>query len=169
MKKYKPKLSIVITLLILFATSSSLFAQRGLGRGYGRGSGQGYWRGSGQGLGLGAGQGLGLGAGQGLGLRNNVLGGQGFLYGIPDLTEEQEASIIELRSAYLIGLNEIQNQIAEKQLQINLLYDANEPNTEAISKHLEETSKLENQLILKGITFNKGIRDLLNDEQKVFF
>ena len=153
MKKHITKLSHLFALIILFSPVFSLYAQRGLGQGYGRGPGQG----------------LGLELGQGLGLRNNVLGGQGFLYGIPDLTEEQESRIIELRTAYLLELNEVQNQLAEKQVQFNILNDAEESDMEAISKYLDEMSKLRNQLILQGITFNKDIRDLLNDEQKVFF
>ena len=148
MKTPLSKHIIAITLaLVLIAPGS--FAQDGRGRCDGSGKGGKH--------GWNAGERHGKGSGDGI-CRN-----------IPGLTEEQQAKIDKMKTAFRKDINPLQNQLKEKKAHLQTLSETDQPDQAAINRTIDEIAALQADIMKKRNAHLREVRALLTDEQKVWF
>jgi Spy/CpxP family protein refolding chaperone len=88
---------------------------------------------------------------------------------IPNLTEEQQSKIKEIRVAHLKEVQALQNQMGELKARQKTLSTAEKPDQKAIDANIDEITKNQNQLMKKSAATHQKIRALLTDEQKLWF
>lgn len=88
---------------------------------------------------------------------------------IPDLTEDQEAQILKLRNKHLRNAELKRAEIGEKQARLNSLRLAENQDVKAIDKTIDEMSSLQASLMKAREAHRREVRDLLSDDQKVWF
>lgn len=88
---------------------------------------------------------------------------------IPDLTEDQEAKILKLRNKHLRNAELKRAEIGEKQARLNSLRLAENQDVNAIDKTIDEMSSLQASLMKAREAHRREVRDLLSDDQKVWF
>ncbi len=88
---------------------------------------------------------------------------------IPDLTEDQENQIKELRADYLSAARDLKADIGIKRAEKKKLMIADNPNQNAINVKIDEISDLKSQLQKKKAEKHIKILNLLTDEQKASF
>lgn len=89
--------------------------------------------------------------------------------GIPDLTEAQKEQIQKLRTAHLKEMQDFRNQVGENRARHRTLMTAAKADQKAIDANIDEYTKLRNQMMKKQAAHRQQIRNLLTDDQKVFF
>lgn len=88
---------------------------------------------------------------------------------IPDLTEEQEAKIKELRTKHVKEITPLQNELNEKFARLQTLESADKQDMVAINKTIDEIAQIKANLMKKRVTHRAEIATLLTEDQKVFF
>ncbi len=88
---------------------------------------------------------------------------------IPDLTEEQQSRITELRTSHLKEMQEFRNKVDENRVQYRSLVTGDPANRNAINDKIDEFTELKNQMLKKQTNHRQEIRNLLTEEQRVYF
>lgn len=88
---------------------------------------------------------------------------------IPNLTDEQEAKIDELRTAHLKEVTPLRNQLNEKRARLQTLESAEKADMNEINKTIDEIAQLKANIMKKGAAHRAAVASQLTDEQKVFF
>lgn len=140
MKRMTRITAIVLTGLLMIATSAT-FAQMGQKRGMK----------------------------QGMGMGNHPGMYQNCQRMIPDLTDEQENNIQELRTAHMSKMTDFRNQLNEKRARLRTLQTADNPNMSNINKVIEEMGEIRIEMHKERASHLKGVRSELTEEQKVYF
>ncbi len=92
-----------------------------------------------------------------------------FNHPIPNLTEEQQTKIHELRTAHMKTMLKYKNEINEKEARLNTLQTEDNADMDKIYKVIDEIGALKTEMNKKKALLRQEIRKLLNDEQRVFF
>jgi Spy/CpxP family protein refolding chaperone len=92
-----------------------------------------------------------------------------FNQSIPNLTEEQQTKIHELRMVHMKAMLKYKNEINEKEARLNTLQTEDNADMDKIYKVIDEIGALETEMNKKKALLHQEIRKLLNDEQRVFF
>ena len=98
--------------------------------------------------------------------------GQGQGYGckaIPGLTEDQQKQIDELRTAQLKQMTSFRNKIRENRAHYQTLMSEEKVDMNAVNKNIDEYTSLRNSMMKESAAHRQAIRNLLTDEQKVYF
>jgi Spy/CpxP family protein refolding chaperone len=88
---------------------------------------------------------------------------------IPDLTEEQKDQIYELRRGFLEYSLEKRGQMKVLHSEYKLLMVSDTKDLTAIDKNIEERSALRADMMKEKTRLQLDIRELLSEEQQVFF
>lgn len=140
MKTLKLKIATLLVTVIIFGTQADIFAQRGNGMGNGQGNGNGNGNGQGN-------------------VCNNI----------PGITEEQKTKMQDLRLIQMKERQANQNQMREKRAHLITLQSADKADMNAINKTIDEITTLQNTQWKKRAAHKQEVRNLLNDEQKVYY
>jgi Spy/CpxP family protein refolding chaperone len=92
-----------------------------------------------------------------------------FNHSIPNLTQEQQTKIHELRMAHMKAMLKYKNEINEKEARLNTLQTEDNADMDKIYKVIDEIGALQTEMNKKKALLRQEIRQLLNDEQRVFF
>lgn len=88
---------------------------------------------------------------------------------IPDLTEEQEEQIRELRTAYIADMDEYRSDMRILREEYHDLTSGQDYDEKAASEKIDETTALKNKMMKQNLEHRNEVRSMLSDEQKVFF
>jgi Spy/CpxP family protein refolding chaperone len=88
---------------------------------------------------------------------------------LPDLTEEQQEQIKQLRTAHLKEILPIENKIREKAAQLNTLETSEKVDMVKINKTIEELGELKVTIAKKRAAHRQDIRKILTEDQRVIF
>ena len=139
MKTMKIKMITVFALALLFSLNANIMAQQ-----------QGY--------------------GQGNRKDGNFNQQKGFFCkNIPNLTEDQQTKIEKLRTAHMKDVLDHRNQMGEKRAKLQTLQTADNVNMDEINILIEEMGKIRIEKQKKAAAHRQSVRNLLTDEQKVYF
>jgi Spy/CpxP family protein refolding chaperone len=89
--------------------------------------------------------------------------------GIPNLTDDQQKKINDLRIAHQKEMQALHNQMGELKAKHKTLTTADKPDMKAVNANIDEITKLQNQIMKKAAEHQQQVRSLLNDEQKLWF
>ncbi len=89
--------------------------------------------------------------------------------GIPNLSDEQKASIKQLRIAMGKEIKKANNLLREKKARLITLQDEDKPDQKAIHKTIDEISGLRGQIMKARADFRIKVNAQLNDEQRTAF
>ncbi|MFO8054464.1 MAG: Spy/CpxP family protein refolding chaperone [Bacteroidales bacterium] len=111
------------------------------------------------------------GKGNRMGMRNpdNQAGMHQSCQNIPDLTEEQEEKILDLKTEHLKKRTEHRNQIQTKRAEMRSLTTGDNvdmPKAEALA---DEIASLKASMMKESLSHRNEIRELLTEKQKVYF
>ena len=96
--------------------------------------------------------------------------GQGYVCNsIPGITEEQKSKMQDLKLIQMKERQTNQNQMREKRAHLITLQSANKADMNAINKTIDEITALQNTQWKKRAAHKQAIRNLLTDDQKVYF
>lgn len=93
----------------------------------------------------------------------------GLANNIPDLTEEQQTKIEDLRVKHQKKMLVNRNLVMEKRAKLNTLRTADKVDMNAINKVVDEIGALQTQMMKDREANRQEVRNLLNEKQKVFF
>ena len=110
-------------------------------------------------------QGHGRGQGQGWNQQNN----QTWNCNIPNLTEDQQKKIEKMRTANMKEMMQFRNVMAEKGAHLNTLRIADKVDMTAINKAIDEMGTIRIKMMKKREAHRQSIRQILTDDQKVYF
>ncbi len=88
---------------------------------------------------------------------------------IPDLTEEQQSQINELRTAHLKEMTEFRNRINENRAQYRSLITGTPADRSDINANIDEYTETRNQMMKRQAAHRQEIRNVLTEEQRVYF
>ncbi len=88
---------------------------------------------------------------------------------IPDLTEEQQTKIDALRVEHLKAVQPLKNQLNEYQAAYRTLLTADNVDTKAVDKLIDDKTAVMNKLMKLNAAHRADVRALLTDEQKIYF
>ena len=88
---------------------------------------------------------------------------------IPNLTDEQETKINDLRTAHIKEVTPLRNQLNEKMARLQTLESTEKPDMNEINKTIDEISQIKATLMKKGAAHRNDVASQLTDDQKVFF
>jgi len=88
---------------------------------------------------------------------------------IPDLSDEQEAQITELRNAHYAEVKTLRADLAILRAEKRKLMIADNPNSKAIDAKIDAMSEIQTQMQKKRVAHHLAVRNLLTDNQKVYF
>ncbi len=88
---------------------------------------------------------------------------------IPDLTQEQQDELMELRTAHLKDMQDDRNALAEKRVRLQSLRTSDDPDMTTINKTLDEMSEIRTGMQKEKETHIQNIRNVLTDSQRVYF
>jgi Spy/CpxP family protein refolding chaperone len=103
------------------------------------------------------------------GMRKNTPMQQRFYKNIPDLTEEQENQIDELRVPHMKEMKDFYNQLNEKRAKLRTLQTKDNPDMDAIYKVIEEMGDIRTNMHKERAKHHQEIRSILNEEQRIYF
>ena len=107
---------------------------------------------------------------KGMGMRENAPGmNQKCQMMIPDLTEEQEGKIEELRLSQMKEMMAAHNKINEKKARLKTLQTQDNADMDAIYNVIDEIGEIKTEMHKKKAKHHQEVRSLLNEEQKVYF
>jgi Spy/CpxP family protein refolding chaperone len=95
--------------------------------------------------------------------------GPRFSHNIPNLTEEQEMKIKELKTVHMKAMLKFKSELEEKKARLKSLETADEVDMDKIYKTIEDIGAIETKMRKERADLHQKIRALLDDEQKVFF
>lgn len=88
---------------------------------------------------------------------------------IPNLTAEQQTKITALRTAHLKKMQNYRLQMAQKRVELQTLRVADKPDMNAINKTIDEISVIRTQMMKDREKHRQDVRNLLDQDQKVYF
>ena len=88
---------------------------------------------------------------------------------IPDLTEEQEMKIKELKTVHMRNMLKYKSELEEKNARLKSLQTADEVDMDKIYKAIDDIGAIETKMLKGKADLHQKIRTLLDDEQRVFF
>jgi Spy/CpxP family protein refolding chaperone len=92
-----------------------------------------------------------------------------FSHKIPNLTEEQEMKIKELKTAHMKDMLKYKSELEEKNARLKSLQTADEVDMDKIYKLIDDIGAIEIKMAKGRADLHQKIRALLDDEQRVFF
>jgi len=96
--------------------------------------------------------------------------GQGYwCKAIPGLTEDQQKQIDELRTDHLKKMTSFRNQIRENRAHYQTLMSEENVDMNAVNKNIDAYTSLRNSMMKESAAHRQSVRNLLTDEQKVYF
>jgi Spy/CpxP family protein refolding chaperone len=95
--------------------------------------------------------------------------GNRMLMGIPDLTEGQLDQIKDLHTAHLKDIKPLKNDVKINHAILDALQTEDDPDLNRINELIEENGKLLTEIRKKQVAHKLEIRNLLTDDQKIFF
>lgn len=96
--------------------------------------------------------------------------GQGYcMNSIPDLTEDQKTKITDLRVAHMKEMQNFKNQMREKRAHLITLQTADNVDMKAVNSTIDEITTLKNKQMKSNAVHRQKVRNLLTDNQKVYF
>ncbi len=93
----------------------------------------------------------------------------GMFMNIPDLTDAQKEKIKEMKTAHMKDMQPLKNDLREKNAHLQTLQTAENPNMEAINKQIDDIYVVKTQMAKKHASFRQKIRNILTDDQRVWF
>ncbi|MFP4526074.1 MAG: Spy/CpxP family protein refolding chaperone [Bacteroidales bacterium] len=88
---------------------------------------------------------------------------------IPNLTEEQQEQIKELRLEHMKAMQNYQNELQEKRASLRTLQTQDNPDMSKINNKIEELGELRTEMHKESAQHRQEIRKMLDDEQKLIF
>ncbi len=88
---------------------------------------------------------------------------------IPNLSDEQKEKIEKFRIDHMKEMLQFKNQLAEKVAKKQTLMTADDPDINVINTIIDEIGAIKIEMMKKQAEGKLSIRNLLNDDQKVFF
>jgi len=88
---------------------------------------------------------------------------------IPNLTEDQKAKIEKLHGQQMKDMQSLQNQLRENKARYITLMTAEQPDMKAINTNIEDRGRIKTEMMKKQAAHQQAIRQLLTDEQRMFF
>jgi Spy/CpxP family protein refolding chaperone len=88
---------------------------------------------------------------------------------IPNLTEDQQKKISDLRTAHQKDMLNLRNDLAIKEAELKKYRTADKPDIALINKTIDEIGKLRTDMEKKRVSHELAVRGLLTDEQKTAF
>jgi Spy/CpxP family protein refolding chaperone len=88
---------------------------------------------------------------------------------IPNLTDEQKEQIKTLRIEHMEDAQEMRAEMKVLRAEMDQLEVAKERDMKAIESKIDEITKLQNKMMKERAKHHNSIRELLTDEQRVFF
>ena len=88
---------------------------------------------------------------------------------IPDLTDEQEEQIRDLRTAHIEDREEVRSDMRILREEYRDLTSGQDYSKNAAAKKIDEITSLKNQMMQENLEHRNEVRALLTDEQKVYF
>ncbi len=95
--------------------------------------------------------------------------GAGVCAMIPDITEDQEAKINNLRTSHLKEMSTLRNQLAEHRAHLRTVSTADNNDMKEVNSTIDKITLVKNQLMKKSAAHRQAVRDLLTEEQRVYF
>ena len=88
---------------------------------------------------------------------------------LPDLTEEQQVQMKELRLARLESSTRHRNQMDELRARKRNLMTQGDVDNDAINAIIDEMTSLKNAQMKEAVNKRQSVRNILNEEQRVIF
>jgi len=88
---------------------------------------------------------------------------------IPDLTEDQEAKIKDLRVNHLKEMNTFRNEMNELRAKKHTLMTTDNTNMNEINSVIDQMTSIHNKMMKVSAKHRQDVRGLLTEEQKVIF
>ncbi|MEA1875028.1 MAG: Spy/CpxP family protein refolding chaperone [Bacteroidota bacterium] len=88
---------------------------------------------------------------------------------IPDLSDEQEAQITELRNAHYAEVKNSKADLAILRAEKQRLIIADSPDANAINAKIDAMSEIQSEMQKNRVAHRLAVRNLLTPEQKVYF
>jgi Spy/CpxP family protein refolding chaperone len=95
--------------------------------------------------------------------------GPRFGHNIPNLTEEQQIKIKELKTVHMKNMLKYKSELEEKNARLKSLQTADEVDMDKIYKLIDDIGAIEIKMGKERADLHQKIRTLLDDEQRVFF
>jgi Spy/CpxP family protein refolding chaperone len=92
-----------------------------------------------------------------------------FSHKVPNLTEEQEMKIKELKTAHMKEMLKYKSELEEKNARLKSLQTADDVDMDKIYKVIDDIGAIEIKMTKGRADLHQKIRTLLDDEQRVFF
>jgi len=90
-------------------------------------------------------------------------------YRIPDLTEDQQAKIEALRLDHLKEMTALRNQTNELRAKKQTLMTTDNTDMKEINSVIDQMTELQNKKMKVSAKHQQDVRNLLTDDQKVYF
>ena len=94
---------------------------------------------------------------------------QGICQRIPDLTDEQVANIETLRVKHLKDMNVFRNNMNELRAKKHTLMSSDNSTMNEINSVIDQMTTLQNKMMKERAGHRQDVRNLLTDNQKVYF
>lgn len=88
---------------------------------------------------------------------------------IPGITDEQKNKILQLRLSHQKEMLALRNKLNELQAHEQTLATMDNPDMNAINTNIDEMTRVQNKIMKARAAHRNQVRNLLNDEQKVWF
>lgn len=88
---------------------------------------------------------------------------------IPDLTEEQEEEIQEIRTTHIADMAEFRTDMRILRAEYRDLTSGKDYNKKAASQKIDEITSLKNKMMQQNLEHRNEVRSLLTNDQKVYF
>lgn len=88
---------------------------------------------------------------------------------IPDLTEDQQTKIEAHRLKHMKEINDFRNQKNELQAKKHTLMTSDNVTMNEINSVIDKLTSLQNKMMKSSAKHRRDIRDLLTEDQKVYF
>jgi len=117
----------------------------------------------------GMGMGMGMGTGRPMQRMNNQNERPYMGQFIPNLSEEQQAKMDELRTKHLKEVTPLRNELNEKRARLQTLESAEKIDINAINKTIDEIAQLRANIMKKGAAHRAEVSSILTDDQRAVF
>ncbi|HPI71362.1 MAG TPA: Spy/CpxP family protein refolding chaperone, partial [Tenuifilaceae bacterium] len=115
------------------------------------------------------GMGMGMGTGRPMQRMNNQNERPYMGQFIPNLSEEQQAKMDELRTKHLKEVTPLRNELNEKRARLQTLESAEKIDINAINKTIDEIAQLRANIMKKGAAHRAEVSSILTDDQRAVF
>ena len=88
---------------------------------------------------------------------------------IPDLDEEQEQKIEDLRVEHMKKMLPLRNEMQEKKARLHTMMTSEEVDMDAIDQQIDEIGELHVKMLKERTGHKQNVRALLNDEQRIIY